>query len=163
MYEAFVAKKDTKSQNNMLADMTKLEDMMDNLLRESVIASGFKAGTINGYAMGGIANTPSIFGEAGPEAAVPLPDGRTIPVSLNKDFIVNSISSTISSILPTSNNQTTETNTETTDREMIQEIIELRKDVRQLLAALNNSTQEGNKAVVRAISEKFKDNRVLRS
>lgn len=37
------------------------------------------------YAKGGIANDPtgrSIFGEAGPEAAVPLPDGRTIPVTL---------------------------------------------------------------------------------
>lgn len=37
------------------------------------------------YKKGGIANDPtghSIFGEAGPEAAVPLPDGRTIPVTL---------------------------------------------------------------------------------
>jgi tape measure domain-containing protein len=37
------------------------------------------------YAKGGIANTPSIFGEAGAEAAVPLPDGRTIPVTLSRD------------------------------------------------------------------------------
>lgn len=35
-----------------------------------------------GFANGGIANRPSIFGEAGPEAAVPLPDGRRIPVDL---------------------------------------------------------------------------------
>lgn len=35
------------------------------------------------YAKGGIANTASIFGEAGPEAAVPLPDGRSIPVTLS--------------------------------------------------------------------------------
>lgn len=34
------------------------------------------------YAKGGVANRPSIFGEAGPEAAVPLPDGRRIPVDL---------------------------------------------------------------------------------
>lgn len=34
------------------------------------------------FAKGGIANQASIFGEAGPEAAVPLPDGRTIPVTL---------------------------------------------------------------------------------
>lgn len=39
-------------------------------------------GTPTFYARGGIANTPSIFGEAGPEAAVPLPDGRRIPVDL---------------------------------------------------------------------------------
>jgi hypothetical protein len=35
------------------------------------------------YANGGITNQPSIFGDAGWEAAVPLPDGRTIPVSLS--------------------------------------------------------------------------------
>jgi hypothetical protein len=35
------------------------------------------------YANGGIADRPSIFGETGrPEAAVPLPDGRSIPVTL---------------------------------------------------------------------------------
>jgi hypothetical protein len=41
--------------------------------------------TYSYYAKGGIADDPtghSIFGEAGPEAAVPLPDGRTIPVTL---------------------------------------------------------------------------------
>lgn len=37
------------------------------------------------YANGGIANSPqlALFGEAGPEAYVPLPDGRSIPVTLN--------------------------------------------------------------------------------
>ncbi|QTL03143.1 hypothetical protein J5J86_20685 [Aquabacter sp. L1I39] len=35
------------------------------------------------YANGGVSNTAAIFGEAGPEAAVPLPDGRRIPVELN--------------------------------------------------------------------------------
>jgi len=35
------------------------------------------------YAGGGVARKASIFGEAGPEAAVPLPDGRTIPVTLS--------------------------------------------------------------------------------
>jgi TP901 family phage tail tape measure protein len=35
------------------------------------------------FASGGIATSPSIFGEAGPEAAVPLPDGSTIPVTLS--------------------------------------------------------------------------------
>lgn len=34
------------------------------------------------FAAGGISNGPAIFGESGPEAAVPLPDGRTIPVTL---------------------------------------------------------------------------------
>jgi hypothetical protein len=39
-------------------------------------------GAVPTFARGGVTNRPSIFGEAGPEAAVPLPDGRTIPVSL---------------------------------------------------------------------------------
>lgn len=34
------------------------------------------------FASGGISNVPAIFGESGPEAAVPLPDGRRIPVEL---------------------------------------------------------------------------------
>ncbi len=37
------------------------------------------------FAKGGIANRPSIFGEAGPEAAVPLPDGRSIPVTIKQE------------------------------------------------------------------------------
>lgn len=34
------------------------------------------------FASGGTSNKAAIFGEAGPEAAVPLPDGRRIPVEL---------------------------------------------------------------------------------
>jgi len=34
------------------------------------------------FARGGVSKTAAIFGEAGPEAAVPLPDGRHIPVKL---------------------------------------------------------------------------------
>jgi hypothetical protein len=34
------------------------------------------------YASGGVSRGPAIFGEAGPEAAVPLPDGRRIPVQM---------------------------------------------------------------------------------
>ncbi|MDK2124147.1 hypothetical protein [Parachitinimonas caeni] len=34
-------------------------------------------------ATGGIAHEPSVVGEAGPEAVVPLPDGRSIPVSID--------------------------------------------------------------------------------
>ncbi|MBC8718184.1 tail tape measure protein [Ochrobactrum sp. Marseille-Q0166] len=39
-------------------------------------------GGIGLYAKGGISDKPAVFGEAGPEAAVPLPDGRRIPVDL---------------------------------------------------------------------------------
>lgn len=34
------------------------------------------------FANGGVSRSAAIFGEAGPEAAVPLPDGRSIPVKL---------------------------------------------------------------------------------
>lgn len=34
------------------------------------------------FARGGVSRSAAIFGEAGPEAAVPLPDGRNIPVRL---------------------------------------------------------------------------------
>lgn len=43
--------------------------------------AGFGPG-LWGFAKGGISDRPAIFGEAGPEAAVPLPDGRRIPVDL---------------------------------------------------------------------------------
>jgi hypothetical protein len=35
------------------------------------------------FAGGGVSRSAAIFGEAGPEAAVPLPDGRSIPVSFS--------------------------------------------------------------------------------
>jgi hypothetical protein len=42
------------------------------------------------FAKGGITSGPSIAGEAGPEAVVPLPDGRTIPVNIgNWDKMVS--------------------------------------------------------------------------
>lgn len=47
----------------------------------SFLDNGFDTG-LPKFAKGGIAASPSIFGDAGPEAAVPLPDGRRIPVDL---------------------------------------------------------------------------------
>lgn len=44
-----------------------------------------------GFAKGGITTRPAIFGEAGPEAAVPLPDGRSIPVDMRGGGFVNEI------------------------------------------------------------------------
>jgi hypothetical protein len=40
-------------------------------------------GNVGMFATGGVTNEPAIFGESGPEAAVPLPDGRSIPVTLS--------------------------------------------------------------------------------
>jgi hypothetical protein len=49
-------------------------------LKKSESERGFFK-NLTGFSRGGISNRPAIFGEKGPEAAVPLPDGRTIPVS----------------------------------------------------------------------------------
>lgn len=43
------------------------------------------------FAKGGVTNGPSIAGEAGPEAVVPLPDGRTIPVKMDVGELVEKL------------------------------------------------------------------------
>ncbi len=48
----------------------------------SSLTSMVGASSIGLFAKGGITNKPAIFGESGPEAAVPLPDGRHIPVKM---------------------------------------------------------------------------------
>jgi archaellum component FlaC len=45
---------------------------------------------------GGITNGPSIAGEAGPEAVIPLPDGRSIPVTMDNSALIDKISEMIS-------------------------------------------------------------------
>jgi tape measure domain-containing protein len=49
--------------------------------RGGVAAHG-KPQPLKTFARGGVSRSAAIFGEAGPEAAVPLPDGRRIPVDL---------------------------------------------------------------------------------
>lgn len=51
---------------------------------------------IEGFKNGGIANRPSIFGEDGYEAAVPLPDGRSIPVSMDNSKLIQKLDELIS-------------------------------------------------------------------
>jgi hypothetical protein len=46
------------------------------------VHSEFRYGSLATFAKGGVTNEASIFGEAGWEAAVPLPDGKTIPVTV---------------------------------------------------------------------------------
>lgn len=46
------------------------------------IAAHGKPVPLKKFARGGTSNSAAIFGESGPEAAVPLPDGRRIPVDL---------------------------------------------------------------------------------
>jgi tape measure domain-containing protein len=95
---------------------------------------------MNGYAKGGIANTPSIFGEAGAEAAVPLPDGRSIPVTLYNSANDSSVSSeeTIAELKAQNNKLEVLVNTlmatSKAEREKTQELIDamngLRSDTR---------------------------------
>lgn len=49
----------------------------------SIPNTGGGSSSMREFASGGISNRAAIFGEAGPEAAVPLPDGRTIPVTIS--------------------------------------------------------------------------------
>lgn len=49
---------------------------------EGGIAAHGRPQPLKTFARGGVSRTAAIFGEAGPEAAVPLPDGRRIPVDL---------------------------------------------------------------------------------
>ena len=46
------------------------------------VAAGGAPRALPRFASGGVSKSAAIFGEAGPEAAVPLPDGRRIPVDL---------------------------------------------------------------------------------
>jgi hypothetical protein len=102
--------------------------------------SGQSSLWMNGYAKGGIANTPSIFGEAGAEAAVPLPDGRSIPVTLYNSANDSSVSSeeTIAELKAQNNKLEVLVNTlmatSKAEREKTQELIDamngLRSDTR---------------------------------
>lgn len=54
---------------------------------------------IKAFARGGVSRSAAIFGEAGPEAAVPLPDGRRIPVDLRTNARRGSSTETINVVL----------------------------------------------------------------
>lgn len=85
-----------KKLGDKLIDMA-LDEMINGLFKNLMgvfnMGGGGAIGALSGqlaasggiglFADGGVTNKPAIFGEAGPEAAVPLPDGRTIPVTIN--------------------------------------------------------------------------------
>lgn len=56
------------------------------------IASRGRPQPLKKFARGGVSRSAAIFGEAGPEAAVPLPDGRSIPVKFQAPAIPKSSS-----------------------------------------------------------------------
>lgn len=53
--------------------------------------SGWATSVLPAFAKGGVSKGPAIFGEAGAEAAVPLPDGRRIPVDLRMPSVQTAI------------------------------------------------------------------------
>jgi uncharacterized protein Yka (UPF0111/DUF47 family) len=55
---------------------------LDGTSTTSTSAMPFDTSGVDRYALGGITSGISIAGEQGPEAVVPLPDGRTIPVEI---------------------------------------------------------------------------------
>jgi hypothetical protein len=50
--------------------------------KDGGVYAGGQKQPLKTFARGGVSRSAAIFGEAGPEAAVPLPDGRRIPVDL---------------------------------------------------------------------------------
>ena len=73
--------------NESLRNGATRQQIVDNFVSSAEAANvGFDQTNIKMFAKGGISNRPAIFGEAGPEAAVPLPDGRSIPVTLDKSI-----------------------------------------------------------------------------
>ena len=114
------------------------------------VAGGSVQGDINSlpmFAKGGIANQPSIFGEAGWEAAVPLPDGRSIPVTISgipaandsnlpKTIVPNQ---TFSPIFVPQQQPASESN-----KELVEEVKKLRAELKVALDVLNKKTEEGN-------------------
>jgi len=73
--------------NEALRNGATRQTIVDNFVSSAEAANvGFDQTNIKMFARGGISHRPAIFGEAGAEAAVPLPDGRTIPVTLDKSI-----------------------------------------------------------------------------
>lgn len=56
--------------------------LVGSFFADGGIAAHGKPVSLPRFAGGGVSNSAAIFGEAGPEAAVPLPDGRSIPVTM---------------------------------------------------------------------------------
>ena len=84
--------------------LTSLAQVLAKMMTMRILSSAFgipmasggvipmARGGIKGYASGGIAREPTyLVGEAGPEAVVPLPDGRKIPVDLGGNGGTNNV------------------------------------------------------------------------
>ena len=82
------------------------------------------------YAVGGITNRKAIFGEAGPEAAVPLPDGRTIPVTLSGAMQLPDFAGMLAELFPKDAKNSNDANEEFLSeiKGLFQELIQVHKD-----------------------------------
>ena len=89
--EAFLNPSVKFSKSEWIANVSRIAALQNSFTSQNAMNEWYSANpkdnpnNYDKYAMGGIAHTASIFGEAGAEAAVPLPDGRTIPVTLSRD------------------------------------------------------------------------------
>lgn len=66
-----------------------------NLEAKNARLKAAKESRLKQFAFGGITDQPAIFGEQGIEAAVPLPDGRTIPVTLGNSQLIQDLTDAI--------------------------------------------------------------------
>lgn len=66
-----------------------------NLEAKNARIKAAKESNLKKFAFGGITDQPAIFGEQGIEAAVPLPDGRTIPVTLGNSQLIQDLTDAI--------------------------------------------------------------------
>jgi len=72
-----------KSIAEQISKMPGIKHVIDEYAKLSPGGTGGHIHVETAMANGGITEGPSLAGEAGPEAVVPLPDGRTIPVKLD--------------------------------------------------------------------------------
>jgi hypothetical protein len=89
--------KDAKEGDDVASKMSSLlagaRVQYEDAKRDGVDASHFHMELMQ---KGGITTGPSIAGEAGPEAVVPLPDGRSIPVQIDMSAMIDKLDQLLS-------------------------------------------------------------------
>jgi hypothetical protein len=75
--------KTAKDVAEQIRQMPGVKKVIDEYAKLSAGGTGGHIHVETAMAKGGITEGPSLAGEAGPEAVVPLPDGRTIPVKMD--------------------------------------------------------------------------------
>jgi hypothetical protein len=104
-----------------------------NLEAKNARLKAAKESRLKKFAFGGITDETAIFGEQGIEAAVPLPDGRTIPVTLSGAMQFPNVDG----MLAESGNNATNSNS--TNEEFLTEIKELFQELIQVYKQSQNA------------------------